>query len=161
MSSIGSRGPDSWHAQLIQAASRGDEPKVRDLIREGFPQEEVRKDAVRIALQRVAGRGHEQLTRLLLEEGAAVDVPLEGEVPPLFRAAELGRDNIVKLLIQHGASTETRDKAKRTAIFPAAQRNHKATLSLLLDAGADVNVKDVDDQNLMLCLASEKSEKLM
>ena len=161
MSSIGSRGPDSWHAQLIQAASRGDESKVRDLIREGFPREEVRKDAVRIALQRVAGRGHEQLTRLLLNEGAAVDVQLEGEIPPLFRAAELGRDIIVKLLIQHGASTETRDKAKRTAIFPAAQRNHRATLSLLLDAGADVNVKDLDDQNLMLCLASEKSEKLM
>ena len=161
MSSIGSRGPDSWHAQLIQAASRGDEPKVRDLIHEGFPREDVRSDALRVALQRVAGRGHEQLTRLLLEEGAAVDVQLEGEVPPLFRAAELGRDKIVKLLLQHGASTETKDKAKRTAIFPAAQRNHRATLSLLLDAGADVNVKDVDEQNLMLCLASEKSEKLM
>ena len=161
MSSIGSRGPDSWHAQLIQAASRGDEPKVKDLVREGFPREDVRKDAIRIALQRVAGRGHEQLTRLLLEEGAAVDAPLEGEVPPLFRAAELGRDNIVKILIQHGATTESRDRAKRTAIFPAAQRNHKVTLSLLLQAGADVNVRDVDDQNLMLCLASEKSEKLM
>ena len=161
MSSISSRGPDSWHAQFIQAAGRGDEPKVRDLVREGFPREDVRRDALRIALQRVAGRGHEQLTRLLLEEGAAVDVQLEGEVPPLFRAAELGKDKIVQLLIQHGASTETRDRAKRTAIFPAAQRNHKVTLSLLLDAGADVNVKDVDGQNLMLCLASEKSEKLM
>ena len=161
MSSIGSSGPSSWHALLIQAAGKGDELKVRELIQEGAPREETLKDALRIALQRSAGRGHEPLTRFLLEHGAEVNHVLEGEVPPLYRAADLGRDKIVELLIKYGASTEARDKAKRTAIFPAAQRNHRTTLRLLLDAGADVNIKDEDGQNLLLCLASEKSEKSM
>ena len=160
MSSIGSSGPNSWHASLIQAAGKGDEVRVRELITEGRPSEDVAKDALRIALQRAAGRGHEPLTRLLLEEGAEVNATLDGEVPPLYRAAELGRDNIVAALIQHGASTEAKDKAKRTAIFPAAQRDHRTTLSLLLSADADVNVKDEDGQTVMLCLASEKSAKL-
>ena len=159
MSSIGSGGQTSWHALFVQAAGKCDEPRVRELLKERSPYDDMFKEALRIALQRVAGRGHEPLTRLLLEEGAEVNIALEGEVPPLYRAAELGKDKIVKVLLQHGASVGTRDKAKRTAIFPAAQRNHQVTLSLLLEAGADVNVKDEDGQNLVLCLASEKSEK--
>ncbi|KAL8820842.1 MAG: hypothetical protein Q9191_007431 [Dirinaria sp. TL-2023a] len=161
MSSIGSGGPSSWHALFIQAAGKGDEPRVRELLAEGSPRADVLRDALRVALQRAAGRGHESLTRLLLEERAEVNDVLEGEIPPLYRAAELGRDRIVRVLLEHGASTSTRDKAKRTALFPAAQRNHRIILRLLLEAGADVNVKDEDDQNLMLCLASERSEKAL
>lgn len=160
MSSIGSSGPNSWHALLIQAAGKGDEAKVQDLLAQLYPREEVFKDALRIALQRVVSRGHESLTRLLLEQGAEVNLVLEGEVPPLHRAAELGRENIVKLLLESGASVDTKDKNQRTAIFPAAQRNHPNALKLLLNAGADANVKGDDDQTLMLCLAAERSEKL-
>lgn len=161
MSSIGSSGPTSWHALLIQAAGKGDEAKLKQLIHDPSPHQETFRDALRIALQRVVSRGHEYLTRLLLEKGAQVNVVLEGEVPPLHRAAELGRDNIVKALLDAGASVHIRDKTQRTAIFPAAQRSHKGVLTLLLDAGADLNVKDEDGQTLMLCLAAERSEKLM
>ena len=160
MSSIGSTGPNSWHAQVIQAAGKGDEHKVRELITEGSPDKSAFDDATRIALQRVVGRGHEPLTRLMLENGAAVNVVKEGEVPPLCRAAELGRDNIVRTLLEFGASVNTRDRNRRTAIFPAAQKNHPLTLRLLLEAGADINAKDEDDQTLMLALAAETSEKL-
>ncbi|KAL8790939.1 MAG: hypothetical protein Q9213_000364 [Squamulea squamosa] len=159
MSSIGSSGPNSWHAQLIQAAGKCDEPKVRDLISEGYPREETFKDALRVALQRVVSRGHESLTRLLLVKGAQVDIALEGEVLPLHRAAELGRDNIVKALIECGADANSRDRSQQTPIFPAAQRNHAKALISLLDAGADVNIIDGDGQTLMLCLAAEKAEK--
>lgn len=144
---------------LTQAAGKGDEPRVRELIDEGFAREDVLKDAMRIALQRVVGRGDESLTRLLLDKGAEVNVALEGEVLPLYRAAELGRDKIVEALIHSGANVDAKDKSKRTAIFPAAQRNHRETLSLLLNAGANVNAKDGDGQNLMLSLAAETSEK--
>ncbi|KAL8677445.1 MAG: hypothetical protein Q9186_006131 [Xanthomendoza sp. 1 TL-2023] len=161
MSSIASSGPNSWHAQLIQAAGKGDEAKLRELLHEGYHRRETFEDALRIALQRVVSRGHECMTRLLLEKGAQVNVTLDGEVPPLHRAAELGRDSIVRALIDAGASVHTRDKSQRTAIFPAAQKNHLKNLTLLLDAGADVNVRDEDNQTLMLCLAAEKSEKLL
>ncbi|KAL8728499.1 MAG: hypothetical protein Q9181_005324 [Wetmoreana brouardii] len=161
MSSAGSSGPDSWHALLVQAAAKGDEAKVRHLLAQLYPREEVFKDALRIALQRVVGRGHESLTRLLLEQGAEVNVVLEGEVPPLHRAAESGRENIVKLLLEFGANVDTRDRNKRTPIFPAAQRNHPNILRLLLNAGANANVKSDEDQTVMLCLAAERSGKVM
>ena len=159
MSSIDSGGTTSWQAALLQAAGKGDEPKVRDLIQECGARSDRVKDALRVALQKVAGRGHESLTRFLVEEGAEVNAAAEGEVPPLYRAAELGRDRVVKVLLEYGAFTEPRDKAKRTAIFPAALKSHCDTLILLLNAGADVNSRDGNGQNLMLCLASERSEK--
>ncbi|KAL8927106.1 MAG: hypothetical protein Q9172_001528 [Xanthocarpia lactea] len=161
MSSIASSGPNSWHAHFIQAAGKGDEAKVRDLLSEGFPREELYRDALRIALQRVVSRGHEPLTRLLLERGAQVNAASDGEVWPLHRAAELGRDNIVRILLEHGANVNPKDKTGQTPIFPAAQRNHRKVLTSLLEAGADVNVKDEDGQTLILCLAAEKAEKLM
>ncbi|KAL9010649.1 MAG: hypothetical protein Q9173_004438 [Seirophora scorigena] len=160
MSSLGSSGPNSWHALLIQAAGKGDEAKVRDLLAQLYPREEVFKDALRIALQRVVSRAHEPLTRLLLDQGAEVNKVLEGEVPPLHRAAELGRENIAKLLLDSGANVNMRGKNQRTAMFSAAQKNHQNALQLLLNAGADVNIRDEDGQTLMLWLAAERSEKL-
>ncbi|KAL8827955.1 MAG: hypothetical protein Q9170_006803 [Blastenia crenularia] len=160
MSSVGSSGPNSWHALLIQAAGKADEAKVRDLLSQLYPREELFKDALRIALQRVVSRGHEPLTRLLLDNGAEVNVALESEVPPLHRAAELGRENIVKLLLLSGASPHLRDKSQRTPIFLAAQRNHPSALKLLLEGGADINAKDEDGQTVLLCMAAEQSEKL-
>ena len=159
MSSIDSGGITSWQAALLQAAGKGDENKVRELVQECGPRSDKVKDALRIALQKVAGRGHEALTRLLLEEGAEVNAASESELSPLHRGAELGRDKIVKALLEYGALTEARDKSKRTAIFPAALKSHCSTLHLLLEAGADFNARDGNDQNLMLCLASERSEK--
>ncbi|KAL8777526.1 MAG: hypothetical protein Q9194_002504 [Teloschistes cf. exilis] len=161
MSSAGSSGPNSWHALLIQAAGKGDEAKVRHLLAQLYPREEVFKDALRIALQRVAGRGHQALTQLLLEHGAEVNDVLEGEIPPLHKAAEIGRDDILKLLIDKGADVNVRDKNHRTPIFSAAQRNHQKALQLLLHEGADLNAKGDDYQTLMLCLAAERSDKLM
>ncbi|KAL8657066.1 MAG: hypothetical protein Q9226_002287 [Calogaya cf. arnoldii] len=161
MSSIGSSGPTSWHAKLIQAAGKGDEAKVRHLIEEGYPHQVTYKDALRIALQRVVSRGNESLTRLLLDKGAQVNMPVEAEVSPLHRAAEPGHQNIVKALLEHAAHPNSRDRIRQTPIFPAAQRNHPNVLTTLLEAGANVNVKDEDGQTLMLCLAAEKAEKLM
>ena len=159
MSSIDSSGTTPWQAALLQAAGKGDEPRVRQLIQECGPRNGKVKDALRVALQKVAGRGHEPLTRLLLQEGAEVnDIP-ENEVPPLWRAAELGRDRVVKVLLEYGAFTEAKDKSKRTAIFPAALKGHGQVLRLLFEAGANVNSRDGNDQNLMLCLASDRSEK--
>lgn len=160
MSSIGSSDARSWQASLLQAAGKSDEPKVRQLVQEGSTYGNTLSETLRIALGRAVSRGHEPLVRLLLVEGAEVNVSAQGEVPPLFRAAELGKDKVLLILLQHGASPEAKDKSKRTAIFPAAQRNHLTTLGLLLKAGADVNERDEDGQTVLLKLAAETSEKL-
>lgn len=156
MSSVGSGGPTSWQALLLQAAARGEEARVRELVKEGRIHGEKYNIALRIALQKVTGRGHEGLTRLLLQEGAETNAITEGEAPCIYKAAESGKDNIVKVLLEFGADVGARDRSRRTAIFPAAQKNHCEALRVLLTAGADVNAKDGNDQTVLLCLAAER-----
>ena len=159
MSSVGSGGPTSWQASLLQAAAKGEEAKFRELLREGIVHGEKYKIALRIALQKVAGRGHESLTRLLLQEGVEVNALAEGEAPTIYKASEVGKHSIVKALLDYGADVEARDKTQRTAIFPAALKNHCEILQTLLNAGANVNAIDGNEQNVLLCLASERPER--
>ncbi|KAL9610192.1 MAG: hypothetical protein Q9167_005096 [Letrouitia subvulpina] len=159
MSSVASGGTSSWQAAFSQAAGKADETKVRQLLSECGPGNCV-KETLRIALQKVAGRGNVSLCRLLLEEGAQVNNVPDNEVPPLWRAADSGKENVVKVLLEYGASTEAPDKSGRTAIFSAALKGHWKTLSVLLQGGANANVRDVNHQNLLLCLASDKTERL-
>lgn len=159
MSSIGSGGLTSWQASLLQAASRGEESKVQQLLQEGIAYGDKFKVSLRIALQKVAGRGHEGLTRLLLKEGADCNDVADGEAPALLKAAEVGHHAIVKALLEYGADPEARDRTKRTAIFAAAQKGHCEALRILLAAGADANARDGNNQTLMLYLASEKPER--
>lgn len=157
MSSVGSNGPTSCHARLIQAVVKGEEGNVREILDDALQRNAALQDTLRIALQRAVGRGHEPLTRLLLEQGAPVNIIGDGEVFPLHRAAEVGRENIIRLLLDFGAHVDNKDRNQRSAIFAAAQKLHHTSLSLLLDAGADVNLRDREGQTLLLFLATEKS----
>ena len=159
MSSIDSSGTTAWQAAFLEATGKAEEHKVLQLLEECGPRTERVRDALRVALQKVVGRGHEALTRLLLREGAEVNDVRGKEVPPLCRAAELGRDKIVRILLENGANTEVKGKEKRTPIFAAALKGHYTTIKLLIEAGANVNARDENKQNLLLCLASAKSEK--
>ena len=143
----------------MQASGKGDENKVRELLQEGIHHNEKFKPTLHLALQKVAGRGHEALTRLLLAEGADVNATPSGETSPLYRAADSGKAHIVAALLEYGADTEARDRNKRTAIFVAANKNHCPCLKILLDAGAHVNVRDINEQTVLLYLAADKSEK--
>ncbi|KAI4209658.1 MAG: hypothetical protein LQ351_007412 [Letrouitia transgressa] len=159
MSSIDSGGTSSWQAAFSQAAGKADETKIRQLLAECGPGSNCVKETLRIALQKVAGRGNVSLCRLLLEEGAEVNNVPDNEVPPLWRAADAGKEKVVKVLLEYGAYTEALDKSGRTAIFPAALKGHWNTLNVLLQGGANANVRDVNDQSLVLCLTSDKSER--
>ena len=161
MSSIHSGGTSQWQAAFLQAAGKADEPRIRQLLQELVDRSDRVGETLRVALQKVAGRGHESLTRLLLEQGAEVNAVTEDEVSPLWRAADQGRVKIVKLLLDHGANKEARDKAKRTPIFAAALKGHFHTVEVLLEAEANLNARDGNGQTLILCLASERSERFV
>lgn len=144
-----------WKTALQLAASRGDETKVKELIREaekllpdGF------EDGRRIVLQDAAGQGRLNIVRLLLTTNPNLDA--NGlEAPALLRAVEWNHSPIVRILLEHGASTDARDRFKRTAIFAAAAKRHVEALQLLLQFGADVNARDCDGRNVLIYIAAQ------
>jgi ankyrin repeat protein len=144
-----------WKTALQKAASRGDETKVQELLREakellpdGF------EDGCRTVLQNAAGQGHFNIVRLLLSTSPKLDA-IGTEAPALLRAVEWNHFPIVRILLENGASTEARDRFKRTAIFAAAAKQHVEALEFLLKFGADVNARDCDERNVLIYIAAQ------
>ncbi|QYT04740.1 hypothetical protein H0G86_011643 [Trichoderma simmonsii] len=87
-----------------------------------------------------AMKGHEAVTRLLLDAKAQVDS--RGRLDDrtaLSWAAENGYEGIVKLLLVAGAQVDAKSCVGRTPLLHAARKGHKAVAKLLLDAGADMD----------------------
>ena len=94
----------------------------------------------RTLLSFVAGEGHEDVVKLLLEK---VDPDLKDgkySQTPLSRAAENGYEAVVKLLLETGkVDVDSKDKSGQTPLSRAAGNGHKAVVKLLLENGVNVN----------------------
>ena len=87
--------------------------------------------------------GHKEVVKLLIAEGANVNVKgAFDEWTPLQLAASEGYKEIVELLISNGADVNAKvDWNGTTPLHEAAMSGHKEIVELLIDNGADVNAK--------------------
>lgn len=77
-----------------------------------------------------------EITRLLLENGAAVNALQASGVSALHSAAHRGNLEIVRLLLQHGAATDIKMDDGRTALDFAKADGHQAVAALLEQSAA-------------------------
>lgn len=97
------------------------------------------KDSLkRTPLRRAAEKGHEAVTRFLLDNGADVKAADSGGQTPLHSAAISGSPGTLRLLLQHGAVVGQLDKDGRTSLQRAVQHGNEAIINALLDQGVDV-----------------------
>ena len=94
------------------------------------------------ALNAASCHGHEAVARLLLENGAGVDVKNDDGRTPLSWAAANGHSEVAKLLLQAGAEVDAEDKWGGTPLILAAMNGHSGVVELLLHAEAEVDAKD-------------------
>lgn len=89
--------------------------------------------------------------RALIEEGAAVDTPIdydEHSITPLVKAAWDGDLPIVQYLLSKGANVNFRaTDTKETALMNAVTRGHTEIIKALLAAKADVSLRNAFDFN--------------
>lgn len=146
------------HRDLLAASARGNEEKVRSVLKEGSPWKSSKDHAaLRKALQKASARDNLEIIDLLLSEGAAVDAQTEDEFPALFRAAQSGQTAVLQELLSRGPDLEARDRGGQTALLVASVKGHKDIVEVLLAKGAAVNAKDKDGRTPLLALAAEKS----
>ena len=91
------------------------------------------------SLHEAAVSGHEAMVRVLLENGAGVDVQDKCGKTALHGAAVNGHEAVVRLLLENGAGVDVQDKDGETALHGAAASGHEALVRLLLENGAGVN----------------------
>ncbi|OAQ99952.1 hypothetical protein LLEC1_04023 [Akanthomyces lecanii] len=95
------------------------------------------------------------IVKLLLENGANVEVKDEDGRTALSYIAEQGHEAIVKILLEKGANVEAKDRNGQTPLSWAAEKGHEAIVKMLLEKGAYVEAKDKGGQT-PLSLAAEK-----
>jgi ankyrin repeat protein len=87
--------------------------------------------------------GQIEVVKLLLENGANVDLQVKGlGETALYRASKNGNTEIVKLLIDKGAKIDLQDEDGLTALIIALERGYKETAILLINEGANLDVRD-------------------
>ncbi|KAH7394829.1 ankyrin repeat-containing domain protein [Pyrenochaeta sp. MPI-SDFR-AT-0127] len=88
-------------------------------------------------------RGHEQVVKLLLDEGADA-------------ASWRGDEQVVKLLLDRGADVNAQGGEYGNALQMASVEGEEKVVELLLDRGANVNAQGGEYDNALqrLCLSS-------
>lgn len=145
---------------LLKAAEAGDVAKVKELLDSGADinyHSQPKKGTGRTALCEAALKGKLEVVRLLIEQGADLNVQ-DGSMgfTALHWAADYGHEPIVEALVAAGADVNLASPANRlTPFMAAATRGNLPIVKLLLAAGANVNATTKDGRTA-LSLAEEK-----
>ncbi|KFA53030.1 hypothetical protein S40293_05935 [Stachybotrys chartarum IBT 40293] len=88
--------------------------------------------------------GNEELGRLLIDEGAILDLGNQDKKTALHHASSCGHKETLTLLIDRKADLEKGDKRGLTAVHHASSKGHEEVVRLLVDRGATVEKSDLD-----------------
>jgi ankyrin repeat protein len=90
-----------------------------------------------------ADNGHLDVVKLLIENGADVNLKGEAWYGPLHAAAAKGHIEVVKILLENGADINIFHQNK--PLHNAAMNGHIEVAEILLAHGADINAKGTDE----------------
>ncbi|KAL1643393.1 hypothetical protein SLS61_009227 [Didymella pomorum] len=128
------------------ATSNGELQRVKRLL-EGKAREYINIDGVDAEgtppLVYASCFGHEDVAKMLIEEGAKVDIQDKNRWTPLMWAMTNRHKGIVKLLLDHGASTDVKSSGGRTA-FDFVEPNSEIS-DYLHESGYAIGNAGVDD----------------
>ncbi|KAF2867352.1 ankyrin repeat-containing domain protein [Massariosphaeria phaeospora] len=95
----------------------------------------------RTPLLLAAEYGHSETAKLLLDQGADIELHCEHYHNALCGASAEGHPEVVKLLLKAGAQVNAQSGQYGNALQAAAAKGNNQVLKLLLDAGAEINME--------------------
>ncbi|KAI0226875.1 hypothetical protein LSAT2_022672 [Lamellibrachia satsuma] len=93
------------------------------------------------------------VTQILIDKGAVVNVTTTNYSTPLHLAAVAGDVDILRLLIDNNARLDALDINQMTPLHRAAAHNQSAAVKFLLKRGANINIHDKDNFSPLLLAA--------
>ncbi|RDD35549.1 Phosphocholine transferase AnkX [Wolbachia endosymbiont of Cylisticus convexus] len=112
----------------------------------GFNVNYVFKDSSKefTLLHFAASFGDTNITKLLLEEGASIDIRDQNKNTLLHLAASNGHTDTVKFLVEKGSDLSLVNEEGNTSLHLAAFNGHTDTVKFLLDKGSDLSEVNKD-----------------
>ena len=136
---------------LIDAADRGDLPRVRALLAGGAKvNARMTGGGGFTALYVAAAWGHLEVARALLAKGAEIDARQSDGASALIEASRNGHLEMVRELLAGGADVNARTYLGMTPLIGASQNGHLEVVRALLARGAKVNAKLANDAALLI-----------
>ena len=122
----------------------------------GFDVNYVFKDSSKefTLLHFAANFGDTNVTKLLLEEGANIDIKDQNKNTPLHLAASNGHTDIAKLLLEKGSDLSVVNKEGNTSLHLAASNGHTDTVKFLMEEGSDLSVVNKEGNTSLHLAAS-------
>jgi ankyrin repeat protein len=107
-------------------------------------------------LQAAAAGGHNDVVRILLENGADVNAQTDRFGSALQAACQEGQVDVVRLLIEHGARVSDQGGLYGNALQAAAAGTSIPVMRLLIEKGADVNAAGGFHGSALLAAAARR-----
>jgi len=134
---------------LLEAAREGDDDRIRELLSQSSNASRANSSGGttshgRTLLHLAAKAGYESFARILIEDGADIEIKSSTGETPFFTAVKAGHENIVKLLLQNGDDVHAISNKSTgiSALSMAVKYRHKAVVNLLLEHGAIQEPRD-------------------
>jgi ankyrin repeat protein len=88
------------------------------------------------------GKGHLEVSCILLEHGADTETRDDRECSPLDRASQDGHIELIGVLLKHGANVNFEDENGYTALHVASFHGHPAVAQALIEYSAGMDVQN-------------------
>ncbi|MEI6972243.1 MAG: ankyrin repeat domain-containing protein [bacterium] len=121
---------------INDAVDADDIGRIQRLIRRGYDVNEEESNGYTPIMWAVGSTGRLEIVKILLTNGANVNVVAQGGETPLLIASYYGNMEIIGLLLAKGADTNVKDKKGRTPLSFAVLMGRKEQEDLLRAHGA-------------------------
>ena len=156
---------ERYKTPLLMASAQGHVAVVQLLLKAGAKvQTEVQTEfgtKKYSALKTAAGRGNQDVVRLLIGYGADVNMRDEFGVSALIAASLNGNETVVQLLLQNGAEVNMQDREHVSALIAASSSGHETIVQLLLQNGAEVNMQDQEYSSALTAASRKGNETIV
>ena len=133
--------------KLFDAAEAGNLERVMLLVQQGEDKNQIGPGAAdydETALSVAVDKGHFDVVRFLVEQGAEMEKCDRSGNSPIAVASMCGHLEITRNLLEQGADRDKADNNGWTPLHLAAERGHLETAKLLMVYGADLNARNND-----------------
>ncbi|KXH34033.1 hypothetical protein CSIM01_02368 [Colletotrichum simmondsii] len=139
---INHRAKDGWNI-LQYAAQYGDESLTIFLLDNDIEVDLRDQEEGLTPLQWAIMHSNTSVAKLLLDNGANVNVTCKGKLTPLMQATRGGNKEAVWLLLGHKPTMDAQEEDGNTALHFAVRHGHKALVWILVEEGASLNIQEV------------------
>jgi ankyrin repeat protein len=141
-------------AALMSAYSSGYVDVALHLINELKVGANISDDAGLTILAKAVGKADWTMVKVLLDNGADVNVYCADGLPLIALLARDGHDDMIDMFLANNADVHLSSKDGHTAIYVAAKNNQIATVRHLIVQGADVNAQTDTGSTPLIVAAS-------